>query len=120
MTPPALVLLAAAAAGSPAAAQQEARDAVRCLVVSSVLVSLKDPAIRTAGLAATMYWLGRANALMDDAALDRRMMEEASRMTGTDLKLEGQRCGAEMEARGKALEATGRKLEALEARRRLD
>jgi hypothetical protein len=107
-----LVLAAAAAAAAApdpsAAVVADMKPALRCAIVSLSLASSTDAAVRSAGMISTFYWFDRIDARVPDAELTRMLQDEVETMTGADLKLEAQRCGGELNERGRAMQAMGK------------
>ena len=105
-----MIAAAAMTAQAPApaapASDQNGRDA-RCLIVSSALTDSDDAEVRTAGLIAAQYYLGRIDGRSPGVDLEALLIREAERLPPADQQALLTSCGAVLEQRGKALEAIG-------------
>lgn len=81
------------------------------------MLQAQDRAIAEAGLLGSMYWFGRVDQHLSDHALEEMLAAESLSMTAADIQLEAQRCGAEMEVRGKAMTDIGASPAEREAKR---
>jgi len=82
----------------------------RCLLVAMTLAAHADEAMRQAGMASALYFLGRIDGRATELDLEGALYAEAVRMTEDDVRREGPRCGAELTARGADLQEMSRRL----------
>jgi hypothetical protein len=83
---------------------------LRCAIVYMQMISSQDTKINTAGYIGLMYWMGRLDGRAPNLDLENRIMAELPEMTPDVIRAEAQRCGAEMQVRGKALTEIGNDL----------
>lgn len=104
----ALFCLAGSTAVAADAANDDATEAdVRCVVVAMRMGSSDNPQMKTAGMIASMYFLGRVDSRNPDLDLETRIIDDLQKMTPEDLRAESQRCGNILTARGAALKTMG-------------
>lgn len=97
-----------AAAAPPGA---EDRADVRCLVVAYHLAGNEDKEISQAGILISQYYLGRLDGRSPGLDLEAAIEAETKGMDDAQMKALLERCGAEVEKRGKDVEALGTRLE---------
>ncbi|MGZ3376866.1 MAG: hypothetical protein ACXU8S_09730 [Phenylobacterium sp.] len=112
-----LVLSAAALAAWAAASSARATDDpgasdVHCLAVASLLASNADPKIQSAGVMASLYFLGKLDGRTPTLDLETRLKDELTHYNPQDLQADAVRCGAELAVRGKAVSDIGARLKA--------
>ncbi len=99
------------AAVIPVAAQPDTvTPDVRCLMIGMAMTNAPDPKIRTGGLMAIYYYLGRLDPKLPAAQLEARIRAEARAMTQDKAKADAQRCGQQLTARQSGLQAMAKRL----------
>jgi len=83
---------------------------VRCLIVALQMGSIPGTDSQTAAAMSVMYYFGKLDTGVRDAALEQAMAQEALKMTQADAASEARRCGSEMQERGKAITTIGNDL----------
>jgi|GEM_PF-6206030 len=103
------LLLLVAAAEPPVPRSTEA-DA-RCLVATSAAVQhASDAQVRRASMAGMLFFLGRLEARLPAAEVERLFSEQAAARRRLDLAAELKACRGYLTERGRALEAMGDRL----------
>ena len=100
---------------SGARAQDETLDDIQCLVSTFSAAGSTDPEIRTSGISAFMYFLGRLDERSPDYDLKAAIAKQVLAMRPGDISEARERCSAVMTSRGKMLMMIGRDLSQLEA-----
>jgi hypothetical protein len=104
----ALFCLAGSTAVAADAANDDATEAdVRCVVVAMRMGSSDNPQMKTAGMIASMYFLGRVDSRNPDLDLETRIIDDLDKMTPEDLRAASLRCSEILTARGAALKSMG-------------
>lgn len=83
---------------------------VRCLAVGLRMAQLPDPSQKSAGMMATLYYIGRLDGRAPSLDLQDLIVQELLRMTGAAFQTEAVRCGTNLTARGKNLAELGEHL----------
>jgi hypothetical protein len=82
-------------------------DDIRCFVVAISLLQSPNSALRSAGASSALYYLGRLDGREPRMDLGKRVAAEALKMSLEDIRLESQRCGKALSARGATVTAIG-------------
>lgn len=105
-----LCVLNLVAPGLAHAEDRATTDDVRCLVVSLVIAGSGQQGAQAAGMAASLYYIGRLDGRTPDLDLENRMIDEIGAMKPQDIKAEGARCGGLLKSRGQAIQAIGQRI----------
>jgi hypothetical protein len=97
-------------AGSAASLDAATESDLRCAIVFMEMSSSQDVKMNTAGIIGAMYWVGRLDGRAPNLDLESRIKSEIPNMNPDVMQAERQRCGAEMQVRGKVLTEVGRDL----------
>jgi hypothetical protein len=84
---------------------------IRCFVAAiNLLQTTPDSAVRTAAFSSALYYLGRLDGRNQTLDLETLLVAESWKMTQSDMRLELQKCGNALSARGAVITAIGQKL----------
>jgi hypothetical protein len=92
-----------------AAAQDEPQTAdVRCLLVTlKMMTAANTDEMKATSLVGVMYYMGKLDGRQPDFDLESAVIAQIKAMTPEDVTKEAQRCGTELQARGKSLQEIG-------------
>jgi hypothetical protein len=107
------IAVAAAAPLLLAAAPPTTQDRadIRCLIVSYQLASNADAEIKNAGIIVSQYYLGLLDGRSPGLDLEALIEAESKGIDEAQMKALLQRCGSQVEKRGKEIEAIGARLQ---------
>ena len=106
-----LGLLALIPVFSPASGQDaEATSDVRCIVVGLRFARATDSTQRSAGLMLSLYYIGRLDGHNPGFDLENAIAQQMEKMTPADYASEAQRCGGNLQNKGKQITVIGQHL----------
>lgn len=95
----------ATADSAPAGATPtDATTDMRCIVVAGALLGADDEQMKSVGRASLFYYIGRLQGRGDVANLNQRIVEQATKMTGDDIKAQAKTCSAQFTSATQALQ----------------
>lgn len=104
-----LISVAPATAGSVSSTSAD----IQCLIVGARLAASSDQRQRLAGTMLSIYFLGRVDGRSPSADLQKLLKREIKKMTASEFRSAGSRCGMEFSRRGAEITRIGKALERL-------
>jgi hypothetical protein len=112
----ALAAVSVAPRGAQAAPVPNARldESVRCFVVTSMLMNMDDPQIKSVGQMGSLYFMGRLDGALPDKDLEDRLFTLSQTLNPAELKQDVAHCGEVLKARGAVIQGISARVESRE------